>query len=612
MAACDARAGVGLSADTDPRRNAHMSVTETVFGTVGGLGLFLFGMRYLSDGLKRAAGASLRRLLEKVTKWSLMALLVGAGVTCLIQSSSATTVMVVGLVNAGLLSLKQAIGVVLGANIGTTFTAWLVAGMSVFKISLYALPAVGLGFALQVFARRPRTKHIGQVLLGFGILFIGIHYMKDAFSPLRESAQVRNLLIAIGDRPILAVLAGASITMLVQSSSASIAMIQALAFAGAFGTDWETVLRVTIPFILGDNIGTTITAQLASLQTNLAGRRTAMAHTLFNVLGVIVALPVVYAGWYVVLVKWISPLALSRGTIMVHIAISHSMFNVLAALGMLPFIGGLEKLVAKVVPARRRRPEQMPVTLERHLLETPPLAMDQARREIVRMSRTAKEALELAVTAITRDDESALARVVRKEDAVDNFQTEITRYLVELSQRTLEPEMANELPVLLHTVNDIERVADHAVNIAEVAERKIGGRQTFSRPAQDEIARMELEVAHMFDKVLLAVERSDRQAARGALAHEDEINRMHLDCRCNHIGRLSNGTCDALAGLSFVDLISSLEKIGDHLANVAQGVLGGLQWGAQARASAGQDDAPPQPPDAEKGLEPNVPAAAPS
>ncbi len=568
-----------------------MNVLETVFGAVGGLGLFLFGMGRLSDGLKRAAGDSLRRLLEKITRWSLIAMLVGAGVTCLIQSSSATTVMVVGLVNAGLLTLRQALCVVLGANIGTTFTAWLVAVLSVFKITQYALPAVGVGFAITVLARKPRTKHLGQVLLGFGILFIGMFYMKDAFGGLTESEGVEKLLIAIGDQPILAVLAGTAITMLVQSSSASIAMIQALAFAGAFGTDWDVALRVAIPFVLGDNIGTTITAQLAAARTNLVARRTAMGHTLFNVIGVAIVLPFIYLGWYVDLVELISPFALTKGTVMVHIAIAHSMFNIVAAFAMLPMVGLLEKLVIRVLPTRPRHLEQMPVTLERHLLETPPLAIDQARREIVRMCRAAKDAVDLAVTAILANDATAASRVAQKEDAVDQFQTEITRYLIELSQRRLDPEAAGELPVLLHTVNDIERMSDHAMNIAEIAQRKIEKGQAFSDAASEELARLRMEVSQMFDGVLAAVESSDRQAAATVLEHEKVVNEIQIDYRRAHVSRLSDGTCSVLAGVFFIDFVDNMEKIGDHLTNVAQGVIGGLQWDGQVSKTASQDRA---------------------
>ena len=271
---------------------------DMVFKTVGGLGLFLFGMGLMSDGLKKVAGRKLRQLLESLTKRPVIAVLIGALTTCLIQSSSATTVMTIGFVNAGLLTLKQALCVVLGANIGTTLTAWLVSGLGVFKITSYALPAIGVGFLMQVIGKTQRRRSIGQIVLGFGILFIGIGFMQEAFGPLADNEDVKEALIWLGRNPIFAVLAGTIITMLLQSSSASIAIVQLLAFEGAFGGDWDVALRVAIPFILGDNIGTTITAQIAALRASRNAKRVAWGHTIFNVIGVLYVLPLVWGGYY--------------------------------------------------------------------------------------------------------------------------------------------------------------------------------------------------------------------------------------------------------------------------------------------------------------------------
>ena len=560
---------------------------ELVFGTLGGLALFLYGMGLLSDGLKLVSGDRLRNMLSKVTKWRFMALLVGAGVTCLIQSSSATSVIVVGLLNAGLLTLKQAISVILGANIGTTITGWLVAavaGLKAFKISTYAMPFIAIGFTFNVLSRRPRSRNIGQIILGFGLLFLGLHLMKDAFGDLatEDSSPFIGVLQSIGDQPLLAVLAGAAFTMAIQSSSASIAMVILLAINGGFGADPHEALRIAIPFVLGDNIGTTITAQVAALRANISGKRAAMAHTLFNVIGVAIMLPLVHFNFYNVLVEIVSPVNLTTNTLGLHIAIAHSMFNVVAALLVLPFVGVLESLVLKLLPTRSSHLEQMPVPLEQHLLDTPSLAIDQTRTEIVRMSNAAKDGLNLAITAITRDNQNALYQVAKKEETVDQFQSEITRYLVELSQRHLEPEMANELPVLFHTVNDLERICDHAVNISELAERKIYQRHTFTDSARREIGRMRMELSHMFDNVVLAMEDSDLESAKKALVHEDTINQMQVEYRGNHIERMSNGECSLMTGLIFVEFINNMEKIGDHLANIAEGIIGGLQWRARS------------------------------
>jgi len=555
-----------------------LPIRDMVFSAVGGLGLFLFGMGMLSDGLKNAAGGGLKRLLEKVTKRPILAYLVGAGVTCFIQSSSATTVMVVGLINAGLLTLRQAICVVLGANVGTTATAWLVSGMSILKITTYALPMVAMGFLVNILGKRQRTKDWGQILLGFGLLFLGLSFMKEAFEPLQTSEAARNALVNVGGQPILAVLAGAAFTMLIQSSSASIAMIQIMAFSGAFGVNWETALQVAIPFVLGGEIGTTITAQIAALRTNVAGRRTAMAHTMFNTIVVVVALPFVYSGWFRSLIEAVTPVRLTKNTIMLHIAVAHTAFNTLGSFAFLQAVGLLERIVTKLIPGRPEALPMRPVTLERHLLATPPVAMEQASREIVRMAKTAKEALNDAIAAICHDDRKRLKMVAEKEEAVDAFQTEITRYLVELSQQAASSEVANELPVLLHTVNDIERVSDHAQNIAEIATRKVDQRETFSPAAAAEMDKMRAEVDKMFDEVLTGISQGDLSAAERALEHEKALNYMQVELRRSHVQRLGEGTCSPIAGLIFVDFVDNMEKIGDHLTNIAQGILGGLQW----------------------------------
>jgi len=562
-------------------------VRDVIFGTVGGLGLFLFGMGLMSDSLKKVAGQKLRKLLTALTKRRVIAVLIGALTTCLIQSSSATTVMTVGFVNAGLLTLKQALCVVLGANVGTTFTAWLVSGLAVFKITTYSLPAIGVGFLIQMLGRSQRTRNIGSVVLGFGILFTGIDFMKQGFSPLQDSVRVQEVLIWLGRNPLLAVLAGTVVTMLLQSSSATIAMIQILALNGAFGGDWPTALRIAIPFILGDNIGTTITAEIAAIRTSVAARRTARGHTLFNVIGVAYMLPLVWVGWFGDMVEWITPFRLTQSTIMVHIAVAHSSFNVFNMLVFLPIIGWLEAAVVKLVPAKPQDIIAKPVVLEEHLLNTPEIAVDQARREIVRMAKVAKEAVNQAVEGLNENDRRKLQAALRTEDAIDDLQYEITSYLVALSRRGLSDEVAVELPVLLHTVNDLERVGDHAVNITEIAERKIEQRQSFSEQAQAEAAQLIQEANQMFDRISAALENNDIEVAKSALENEERINKMQMDFRRSHVQRMTDGVCTPQTGLIFIDLVDNIEKIGDHLTNIAQAVIGGLQWdGVDSDASS--------------------------
>jgi phosphate:Na+ symporter len=329
-------------------------IGNMILAVIGGLGLFLFGMLLMSDGLKKVAGRKLRVVLETMTKNTYVGFVVGMAVTAFIQSSSATTVIVIGLVNAGLLTLKQAIGVIIGTNVGTTATAWIVSisGLGFLKIEAYALPAIGVGFLLHVCGRSQAKKSIGTILLGFGLLFLGIEYMKEAFEPLESSTQVQQVFAAYGGKPLFAIGVGLVLTMLVQSSSAAIAIVQLLAMGGAFGTNWQMALDMAIPFVLGANIGTTITAQLASLQANRTARRAAWAHTAFNVLGTVIAYPCVILGCYGVLVDFLTPWTLSRDTIAASIAVAHTAFNVLNSLIFLPLASVLEKAAFKIIPLR--------------------------------------------------------------------------------------------------------------------------------------------------------------------------------------------------------------------------------------------------------------------
>jgi len=560
-------------------------VKEILFGMVGGLGLFLFGMRLLSDGLKKAAGHKLRSLLELLTKHRVIAVLIGALTTCLIQSSSATTVMTVGFVNAGLLTLKQALCVILGANVGTTFTAWIVSafGIQGLKITTYALPAVGVGFVLLTVGKSQKVQSAGNVMLGFGLLFIGISFMKDAFGPLSGSAEVQAVLIKLGENPVLAVLAGTAITLLLQSSSASIMIIQVLAFQGAFGSDWEVALKVAIPFILGDNIGTTITAQLAALQASRNSKRAAMGHTIFNLIGVLYILPLVWVGWFDRAVRWVTPFGLSQGTIMLHIALAHSLFNVVNVLIFLPAVSWLEAVVMRLLPVREDERIQKPVTLEKHLLRTPVIALFQARREILRMASEAKSAVGNAIDGMVADDRKQLQLAMEMEDFIDELQYEITSYLAALAQTELSEELSRKLPVLLHTVNDLERIGDHAVNIVEVAERKIANKLTFSNSALEDVGRLREQFGQMFDYVMTALKKDDTAAAQLALDNEKNLNNMQIEFRRSHVSRMSQGQCSPEAGLIFIDLVDNVEKVGDHLTNIAQAVIGGLEWdGIQA------------------------------
>jgi phosphate:Na+ symporter len=486
--------------------------------------------------------------------------------------------MTVGFVNAGLMTLKQALCVVLGANIGTTITAGLVSVLAVFKITNYALPAVGVGFLLTVLGKTHKTRSLGEIIVGFGILFLGLHFMKDAFGPLEDNAGVQEALIWLGRNPLMGILAGTIITMLLQSSSASIAMIQMLAFGGAFGANWNDVLGVTIPFILGTNIGTTITAQLAALRASRNAKRAAMGHTMFNVFGVMYMLIPVWFGWYGKAVVWLTPGELDAETIMRHIFFAHLVFNAFNTVVFIPFITGLAAAVVKIMPVTEAELAQKPVVLEKHLLNTPVIALEQAKREIVRMAKTAKKALTRSITGIVSKNRKELGSVRDIEDFIDILQLEITSYLSTLSRENLSDVVSNELPVLLHTVNDLERIGDHAVNIVEIGERKIDQKISFSDSALKEADDLREEITQMLDNIIAALEHNDIDAAKSALGNEDNLNRMQIEYRRSHVDRMAGGHCSPQAGLIFIDLVDNVEKTGDHLTNIAQAIIGGLQW----------------------------------
>lgn len=542
------------------------------FLMLGGLGFFFYGMKTMSEGLKKVAGERLKNFLHMVTSVPIIGLAIGALVTCLIQSSSATTVMVVGFVNAGLLPLKQAISVVIGANIGTTFTAWLVSSMSVFKITKYALPLVGIGFMMMTFPKSRKKRFWGEVILGFGMLFIGLGLMKDAFDPLKDSQQLKDIFVMFANNPILGVLAGTVFTVLLQSSSATIAIVQVLAFNGLITFD------AAVPLILGDNIGTTITAQFAAMGSNYNARRTAMSHTLFNVIGVTYMLIFVYLGWYQRFINFIIPGEITLINIMFYIAVAHSCFNVVNALVFLPLVGWLEKISIWAVPKKKGVEDMGPQYLEEHLLDTPPLAMQQVRNEIVYMLSVAKKSVIAAVEGLMENNEKKLQKAITYEQATDDLQSEITQYVIELSQRELTPEESQEIPVLLHNVNDIERIGDHAKNLAEVARTKIDQDIVFSNEATRDMEEMKSELFFMLFETKDAIEQSDVLKATELLDRENRINELQVKMKEAHVDRLNKGACLLKSNFIFLDFIDNIEKIADHLTNINQGVIGKMQW----------------------------------
>ncbi len=539
---------------------------ELIFGLIGGLGLFLYGMKTMSEGLERVASDRLRNILRSFTRTPPLAVLTGAGTTALIQSSSAMMVMLIGFVNAGLLTLGQGIGVMMGAEIGTSLTAWLVS-ISVFKVTAYALPAVGIGFALNIIAKNQKAKLWGQVLLGFGVLFLGLMFMKKAFDPLKDSQAIKDFFVIFSRYPILGILAGMLITALVQSSSAAIATVQVLSFQGLIP------FEAAIPLIFGSNIGTTITAQIASFGTVLPARRIARAQLVFNVLGVACIFPLIQFGLYARAIEYLMG-SVTPANVMVSIAVCHTSFNVFSVLVGLLLISPLEKIAIKMVPAGKRDQTQIkPQYLEERLLNTPPVALKQSVSEMIRMITLAQEALHDAFKGFVENDRKLLSEVAQKEEIINTFQKDITDYLVNLSKRKLSQEVSEKLPALLHSVNDIERIGDHAENLMELAERKIKEELPFSEQAITELKKFFDEVDQMLAKVILAMETDGKEEARLALEHEDTLNELQIQLQESHIQRLQDGECLVLSGIVFLDFIKNLEKVGDHLENISLAIL---------------------------------------
>jgi phosphate:Na+ symporter len=552
----------------------------TLFGFIGGLGLFLFGMKIMSEGLQKMAGDRMRRILSALTTNRILGTLVGLVVTTIIQSSSAVAVMVVGFVNAGLMSLVPAIGVVLGANIGTTVTAQLLA----LNIAQLALPAIGAGTALKLFARRKNWIYGGEVLLGFGLLFYGLTTMKVGFAPLKGSQAFHDFFLLIGHNYFLALLTGILLTMLVQSSSATIGIAIALASSGLIGFD------VSAALILGENIGTTITVNLAALGTNLVARRTALAHALFNVLGVAGVL--LFFPGFLHLVDVLTPgtpdfIIRTAGEarafgaavgdkpyIAWHIANSHTLFNVINTLVFLPLLGVLAKVTCLLVRGREKTIEFHLKYIDNRVLNTPPIALGQARSETRHMAHLALEMLDETFRFFRDRDEKRLLDLALMEDAVDLLQKEITDFLVALAQKSITQDMSRDIAAMMHMVNDLERVGDHCEAFWKLAVRMKDLKMPFSPMAEDEIQELGEKIREFVASVVEALDHNDVSIAHQAATQIGVVDRLEESLRNNHMARLNTGECSVQQGLIFIDMSHNLAKIGSHAFNVAKSIRG--------------------------------------
>ncbi len=533
-------------------------VKEITFGLIGGLGLFLYGMKIMGEGMQKAAGDRMRRILEVLTGNVFLAILVGAVVTAIIQSSSATTVMVVGFVNAGLMTLQQAIGVIMGANIGTTITAWLIA----INLSEWALPAIGIGFLITMVSRNKTFRYIGQTILGFGLLFLGMSTMGNSMSVLKTSPKIANLFLSFSSSPIEALLIGIAVTMVIQSSSATTGLLIALGSQGLINYD------AAIPIILGANIGTCITAILASIGTSRNARKAAMAHLLFNVVGTLVAMLVL--PWFTRIVHSIS-VTQDFGHLVANAHTAFNLANTLLWVGFVPF---MEKAVNVLVPGKDTLPQKAPAYLDKRMLNTPSVALSLATKELIRMAHIAHEMVEDAEAGFFERNRKRIEDTFAKEDVVDHIQREVVEYLSTLlSQSSLTKPQSTRMAGLMHIVNDIERIADHANNLAQFAENALSENINFSDMASDDLRAYFKVVENQFSRAIDALRTDDRNLAREVIAVEKQIDETENSLRKAHLKRLNAGACSPFTGIVFVEMLNNLERIGDHAVNIVEPVL---------------------------------------
>lgn len=522
-----------------------------------GLSFFLYGMKLLGDGLQKAAGDSLRRILQALTNKPVRGVLVGMLVTGIIQSSGATTVMVVGFANAGLMTLRQAMGVIFGANIGTTVTAQII----VLRLDKLVWLFMLVGVMMEFFVKRKTSKAVGEAILGFGILFFGLYFMADTLAPLKNNQMFINFLVRFGQVPVLGVLAGAVFTALIQSSSVSTSLIVALAMKGMI------TLPSSIALILGANIGTTVTAGLASLGANITSRRAALTHFLFNTIGTIIMFP---------FLKPFAKLVELTATSLPHqVANAHTMFNVVMTIIALLLINPFEKLVVWLLPSKEKEVETKIVQfIDERVLVTPSVALSQATQELYRMGRITYGMVNDCRTALFENRMSLLETVLGNEELVNSMQKEITGYLTKITEHDLSEAQGARVLALMHAVNDIERVGDHATNLVELIQIKDDKRLKFNNGTQDDLEAEFTHVLATLDEAMNALRDYSPVRAQQVKKMEDRCDVMTKEFMSHNITRLNAHEVDPQVGVVVVDLFTNLERISDHSDNIADVVMG--------------------------------------
>lgn len=539
---------------------------SNLFQFIGGLGLFLFGMNSMADGLQKSTGSKTKKLMGFLTNNRFMGVLVGALITALIQSSSATTVMVVGFVNAGMLTLVQAVGVIMGANIGTTITAWIVSMNqwgSIFKPEFFAPLLVGIGAFLLMFSKKEGKRDVGTILIGFGALFIGLNFMSESIAPYRDSKIFVSAFAILGKNPILAILVGAVVTAIIQSSSASVSILQTLALNGI--VNWYSAIFIT----LGQNIGTCVTALLSCAGAQKNAKRAAVIHFLFNVAGAVIFGIVMYV-LFLFNRNWATAPINTVG-----ISLFHTVFNITNTIILFPFATVLVRLSELIIrdDAKEERPHDvvslMKTRLDQRLFDTPNFAVEAATREVAEMGQITIANAREAMKAFLHDDSEKIAKVFEREREINDIEKMLTEYLVWVDNLSLSETQHELIKNLLYTVNDIERIGDHAENLVELAKTKVDDKLQFSQEANEGLDEMYKKVMNALELSVEARMNADIEMAKRVNDFEMQVDHLEVVLREEHISRLSKNKCSAENGVVYLDFLSNMERMADHAHNIA-------------------------------------------
>ena len=545
-----------------------MSISDLgmLFQFAGGLGMFLYGMATMADGLQRTAGSRMQHMLGVLTNNRLLGVLAGAIVTAIIQSSSATTVMVVGFVNAGLINLLQATGIIMGANIGTTITSWIVSMSEwgeVLKPEFFAPFLFFIGAFLVMFTKSHKKKEGGEILIGFALLFIGLSFMSSSIEPYRDAPVFSQAFQTLGQNPLLGVLVGLVVTAIIQSSSASVGILQTLALNGM--VNWQSAVFIT----LGQNIGTCVTALLSSVGASRTAKRAAVIHLLFNVFGTILF------GTIMFIVFFLNPSFAASSADSVGISIFHTIFNVSNTIILFPFAGLLVKTACAIVKEKKseRTEDDVETDILRHLddrlLESPSFAIDTAEKEVINMGKVAIANLKIATAALTDRNEAFCNEVFENEKKLNHLDTVLTDYLVKINNLSLNDSQHLLVKNLFYTIGDIERIGDHAENLAELAQTVIRTGSPFSESGEEDLKKISGAALQSVETAVESREHKELSKVRQAARYEEAVDSLEEELKELHMERLSNRECSTEGGVIFLDAISNYERIADHARNIA-------------------------------------------